>query len=502
MKQIISFNKSILLLAVVFSSYGTIAQSSVQTKIALQKEKIFAEIQKMQSVSSGTISRPGKVIHYNWNGLNNSWVPADTNWYSYNHSGQILSHTKKTANTYNSQKYTYLYNAKGDVLERLSFIWHGPTSQFQALFRESYAYNTNGHLVESFLEKYDTLSNSWELQDKRRNLITYNSQNKLTSYTIQIWDSLVSNWINTQRKINYIYNSSGNIQQFEVQNYNPNNQLWGNYSMDQYSYNAQNKPVECVVSNWTGSAYVNAIKFANLSWRYFDGSTFEGLINIMPLLYPNSKNQVSGYTLLGWNYPIPNNQWNNEFRFSTTFDLAGGSVLVTETYTNSAWKYEERISNNFDGYGNSTGTKYETWSSQQNNWMLDYELKYNHTYTTYLSQSVNQFCPSTAGCDNFEKFVYENYQVYSGLDDMPSAVSQCRIYPNPSNGPISVMIPENYLENDIRFELYDLLGNKVFSMDLENPVNELTIVQESGMYLYVISSGGSMYKSGKLLLEK
>lgn len=459
-------------------------------------------MQKMQSVNSATISRPGKVIHYLWNGFNNSWLPADTNWYTYNHSGQILSHIKKSANLTNSQKYTYVYNAKGDVLERISFIWHGPTSQFQALFKESYAYNTRDHLVESLLEKYDALNNSWTLQDKKRNLISYNSQNKVTSYTIQHWDSIGSNWINFKRKTNYIYNSSGNLQQFELQDYNPNTQQWGNYSMDQYSYNAQNKPVECIQSNWTGSAYVNAIKLANLSWRYFDGSTFEGLIHILPALNPISKNVVSGYTLLDWNYPIPNNQWNNAFRFSTTYDLAGGSVLVTETYTNSAWTFEERISIYLDGYGNSTGTKNELWSNQQNNWSLDYEWKYNHSYNTNLSQSVHQYCTSTTNCENFEKYVYESYQVYSGLEDWRSVGALCKIYPNPSAGPVKVFIPESRTLKGLRFELFDLLGNKVLEMGLENPVNELSLMQEPGMFLYAISSGGIPLKSGKLIVKE
>ncbi len=81
----------------------------------------------------------------------------------------------------------------------------------------------------------------------------------------------------------------------------------------------------------------------------------------------------------------------------------------------------------------------------------------------------------------------------------PVSVKQINLYPNPSNGKLIV---ENTLENST-FELYDIVGRKVYTSSLSGNATQLDISSfNNGTYLYKIIQNGKPVKEDKLILNK
>lgn len=77
--------------------------------------------------------------------------------------------------------------------------------------------------------------------------------------------------------------------------------------------------------------------------------------------------------------------------------------------------------------------------------------------------------------------------------------SQIAVFPNPSNGNLVV----NTNVKECIFEVFDLIGKKVFSKKLIEGESKLDFsTLSSGTYLYKISNNGSTIKSDKLILDK
>ncbi|HET6992212.1 MAG TPA: T9SS type A sorting domain-containing protein, partial [Bacteroidia bacterium] len=74
------------------------------------------------------------------------------------------------------------------------------------------------------------------------------------------------------------------------------------------------------------------------------------------------------------------------------------------------------------------------------------------------------------------------------------------IFPNPSNGIFSVA-KNNSLENSI-LEIYNVLGEKINSVELINDITEINLSGEAkGIYFYKVISEGKRISSGKIIRE-
>jgi hypothetical protein len=94
----------------------------------------------------------------------------------------------------------------------------------------------------------------------------------------------------------------------------------------------------------------------------------------------------------------------------------------------------------------------------------------------------------------------EVYQrLLSNTKNNPVSAKPINLYPNPSNGKLMV---ENSPENST-FELYDIVGRKVYTNTLNGIVTQLDLSSfNNGTYLYKITQNGKPVKEDKLIINK
>lgn len=80
------------------------------------------------------------------------------------------------------------------------------------------------------------------------------------------------------------------------------------------------------------------------------------------------------------------------------------------------------------------------------------------------------------------------------------------VYPNPSNGNITIEFTLESETYKASFELYDIIGKKVFSKTLTDKITNIDIApmfigMNSGIYIYKILNYNGMISNGKLILK-
>jgi len=97
------------------------------------------------------------------------------------------------------------------------------------------------------------------------------------------------------------------------------------------------------------------------------------------------------------------------------------------------------------------------------------------------------------------------YTAPNGIDEMAGDNYGVIVYPNPSHGTFTFQIKNEELKNKNIVEVYNMLGEKVYSKQLTKDSEQWTIDlsnQSSGIYLYrIITESGSLVSDGKLIIE-
>lgn len=131
------------------------------------------------------------------------------------------------------------------------------------------------------------------------------------------------------------------------------------------------------------------------------------------------------------------------------------------------------------------------------------------TYTSpsdYLTsiQGWSKKLPTIAGKYTF-KSVYNgltcssNFEiVFPTNNNTISPLSELKIYPNPSSGKFMV---ETKYGNDQEFEIYNLLGVKIYHSKITNPKSEINIQLPHGIHFYQLKVNNQIVDSGKLLID-
>ncbi|MGP8216088.1 MAG: T9SS type A sorting domain-containing protein [Bacteroidia bacterium] len=95
--------------------------------------------------------------------------------------------------------------------------------------------------------------------------------------------------------------------------------------------------------------------------------------------------------------------------------------------------------------------------------------------------------------------------LFSGINELRAKNEEVRVWPNPNDGKFSIEITNYELRIKNSVEVYNVLGEKVYSQ-LLIPNSQFLINlsnQPAGMYLYrVISETGECIGSGKLVIQK
>ncbi len=93
-----------------------------------------------------------------------------------------------------------------------------------------------------------------------------------------------------------------------------------------------------------------------------------------------------------------------------------------------------------------------------------------------------------------------------GINELPATYSGILLFPNPSNGLFQLGIRNSQLGINGTVEVYNMLGEKIYSKQWTMNNGQLTIdlsSQSAGIYLYrVTSTSGELVGEGKLIIQK
>jgi YD repeat-containing protein len=438
-------------------------------------------------VKTSTVSKPGKSKNYYWDSGALSWQYNDTSLYVYNGSGALTSETRRNGIPYTRTLNTY--DAQGRLTEQLYQNWLFSNTWVNSN-RTVYIYNNQGYQIENRYDNWNTTTNAWEILYGNRNVLTYNVNNRITDNIYQNWNSTSNVWENNYRETAILYDGNGNLTQYDGKVFNGT--TWDDDSRFKLTYSLNNQPVEAIYQTWSGSAYVNAERYTNLTWKNWCG------------FYCN-ESAISSMTMQAWGSIIPN-QWNTEARMSTTYDAFGGSVELYQDYLLAVWVNNSRYTLSFDSHLNSTGNKSESWNVSSSSWDIDGEEKIIHTYDASfnITQSIWQYWDNnTNALQNNERRDYFNFQVFTSLPEQ-ERLSNDFLYPNPckSTGELSFKGIDFQPEAQNELIIFNVQGKAVFVKEFTGNTSSLISSDLSnGLYYYTLKNNHTILAKGKLFIE-
>jgi hypothetical protein len=138
-----------------------------------------------------------------------------------------------------------------------------------------------------------------------------------------------------------------------------------------------------------------------------------------------------------------------------------------------------------------------------NNWTYT-STSNNKTYIKGWTKTL----PTIPGTYTFEvtynnivcSKTFEITSATAGLSD--ETPSPFKIYPNPSDGQFIVTVEnENMLKRDIHIEIFNILGEFVYSMPLTAFNSVVNLDNQKGVYFYSLVSERQTLKNGKLVIQ-
>lgn len=136
---------------------------------------------------------------------------------------------------------------------------------------------------------------------------------------------------------------------------------------------------------------------------------------------------------------------------------------------------------------------------------------WNYTSTMTLNTSILAWpktLPTVPGVYTFEgtfnNIVCNKTFTIQGVTNVNdyNLSSNINLYPNPSNGKISIQISDDMIfDNELELTIVNALGQSIKKTPITSHHSELELNLASGLYLYQISNSNNITKTGKLQIE-
>ena len=197
--------------------------------------------------------------------------------------------------------------------------------------------------------------------------------------------------------------------------------------------------------------------------------------------------------LLAWTWDtiIAYNTLNAAFERQTQVFAPHGNVLITltEQWQTNAWVNSYRDTYTYDANGNSITGKYETW---QANW---------HPNSFYLYLYSNKNVIYGVNCYRYQAS-YKSFN--SGIPEI-AANSSLIVYPNPSNGSVTLQyeLPKNETEGELI--LYNMQGTEVKRYKVDNTFKDILLDNTqlpAGTYFYQLQTKKGAVGTKKMVVVK
>ncbi len=395
---------------------------------------------------------------------------------------------------------------------------------------------TTSNIIEQLNPKGVTLSSKWQIDSidvytqegiAIKSVFTYENSKVMKHLAL---DYENSNWVNYVLGLNEYDENNNRILYLSKRWYNNE---WQDYSKITFEYNDENNEIYSLSEFYHDSVWVNRSRsykdyqdpnYKETLHQFFEDDLWQNDIFIQDYYGPG---EIPEYSVVQiWN----DNNWKNYIQFDRDFnELNQLTYIAIELWQNGSFEFVAKVEYLYNG--NDQIEKQNYYEKVDNNWELIYRQSYyydeNHNAVEIINEdSVDgQWQPINAPIVvSFPYgyaigYLFYKVQLYYGnvsdIEENSEIVNDFTLsqnYPNPfnPNTTIKFTTPPSPYQGEglrVRLKVYDILGREIKTLlnkpmqpgsyEVEFNGNNLT----SGVYFYVLESGG-MRLSKKMLLLK
>jgi hypothetical protein len=353
-----------------------------------------------------------------------------------------------------SSKYESTYDANRKTTLFINYLWDAATQSFAPSSKTEYAYDINEN--QTLYIGYTWVRATQSFVPSSKNEYTYDVNGHLTLIIGYTWDTETQSFVPSSKN-EFTYDVNGKQTLYIYYRWNTATQSFRPSFKREYTYDVNGHLTLIIGYTW-------------------DTETQS--------FVPSYKNE-SSYDINGHLALIIQNTWNTE----------------TQSFVPSS-KYEHT----YDANGNRTLYTLYKWHPS----LGDYKPSFKQEYSIILDNTTNLVIMGTTfkydtNFNKWNELVGEEYKSYwyytktSALSTEEFNSSLFAIYPNPTSDYLNIKTADEL--SNLQLEMFDISGKRV----LYQPINSKESIDIQNLtpsiYLYHITDGESLLKSGKIIKE-
>ena len=361
----------------------------------------------------------------------------------------------------------FLYsNYRDTVVEK--FSWDNENNDWKIRVKEIKKYNDQNNIIHY---EHHLISKS-----KKRIDYIYTDNGDLAEIINSKWLVDLNKWLQIEKMTKH-YNSKGLLQVDTSYTKYTDSDAWVLKSRKVYTYDTKNH----LLADTTYTKQKNAHEwelFSTTKYEYNSGYLVDQLFSSwnsdMAKLIPYTRKEIL-YETNNWNILV-----TNEYKWDKT--IYEWVIDSKHTFGYDANNLLTSITNNY--FDSETTTKKNVFSFDYSITKEDIILpsSYSNFGAFHHKITRNEYFSNELEKYREAKFYYSDTGSLSIIDNTSQKV--LAVYPNPTKKSLFVNFPKTY--NQALFELYDIRGNKIISLTINNgeeiKINRL----RKGIYIYSI----------------
>lgn len=387
--------------------------------------------------------RLDSLVSQNWDANTGQWIPSKNEEYVYNEIGDII-HYKESKRDVNTgqlipyKKGDFTYNGNSLLVQSIEYKWDGNMEMWVPFYKVDWSYSIDGYLMQYLHYGWDKNQNLWVPIYKGE--YQYSVDKKDSLYVENRWDLDNNQWT-PNFKSEYFYDNNGFLTQRTENVADRQTGLFGEVDrITDYTSDARGLIIQSISND----------RLLDDSWVAYSKIEY---------MYDNNDNPTLE-TFYGPNesYTSFNVDSKIEYTYNQNFNISELIILPNEWFYP---EFKEKITNQpIDIY-------YYDWDDINGEWITTSKDTYFYSEQTITSNEKKK----------------EN---------------NLNIYPNPFKEYININLTEN--NSSGTFELFDVLGKKVLTIDAHKGKKLYLSNLTKGFYTYKLNINGFL-ESGTLLKE-
>lgn len=357
----------------------------------------------------------------------------------------------------------------------------------------------------------------------------------MTEVLHRVWNG--ASWENSELEQQYL-NANGWVT--EMYAFTWENNTWENMMHTIITYNANGLPITMLMKMWDGAAWMDVVQMT-ITYTTFNYplemimqfNMGGGWMNAMKEVYTyNAQEQCLNILQQSWD--LMSSAWVDESKDSFTYDANGWMIEeLSQLWEGNAWVNEEIAYSTYDGSGHETEKLVKVWIS--NAWENNNHFIYAYNAQWLLSQETCEYWYNNTWNNNYlytyqydaqERMIEELFQIWEsekgwvndaistwtydlsiGIAENLSAVTECRVYPNPAEDFATIGYSLGYSAS-VSVCIYDLTGRPVLRteslyQDKGAYTSRLDVTKlPAGMYFISLEGNGITIATQRLLVNR